>query len=55
MYPGLRKLAKNEVCNFFEIHGPVSTEIAGQITLQQWWQMSAGFLRALSFMHRNRW
>ena len=37
------------------LRGPVSTEIAGQITLQQWWQMSAGFLRALSFMHRNRW
>ncbi|MFL2857289.1 MAG: serine/threonine protein kinase [Planctomycetota bacterium] len=37
------------------MRGPVSTEIAGQITLQQWWQMSAGFLRALSFMHRNRW
>ncbi|MGB1660811.1 MAG: protein kinase domain-containing protein [Planctomycetota bacterium] len=37
------------------LRGPVSTEIAGQITLQQWWQMSVGFLRALSFMHRNRW
>ena len=37
------------------LRGPVSTEIAGQITLQQWWQLSTGFLRALSFMHRNRW
>lgn len=37
------------------LRGPVSTELAGQLNLQQWWQMTSGFLRALSFMHRNHW
>jgi len=37
------------------LRGPVSTKLAGQLNLQQWWQMTSGFLRALSFMHRNHW
>ena len=35
--------------------GPNSTELAGQLNLQRWWQMASGVLRALAFMHRNRW
>ncbi len=37
------------------LSGPVSTELAGTLTLAHWLEMSRRVLRALAFMHRNGW
>ncbi|MGE4618617.1 MAG: serine/threonine-protein kinase [Planctomycetota bacterium] len=37
------------------LRGRVSTDIAGQLTLQQWFEMCKGTLSALAFLHRNGW
>lgn len=37
------------------LRGPSSTDLSGNVSLQRWWELSSGFLRALSFMHRNDW
>lgn len=35
--------------------GPVSTELAGTLSLADWVEMTRKFLRALAFLHRNGW
>ena len=45
-------------CHWFTsevLRGSMSTDLSGALDLKRWWQLCGGFLRALSFMHRNGW